>query len=153
MLSTEFNDIFQTFPNFRDYYVGNFSADNLPKKLKTFEFAIINTDISANKGLHWYAAFKSSKTLEVFDSLGIDESKKLFLRNNLRLPGIKEIIFNSTQFQKNDTNSCGKYVLYFLINRLHNIDHSFGEILEEIFVPDLDKNEKKVQDFYEDLLN
>lgn len=77
--------------------------------------------------------------------------KKSFLKNNLQIQGVKEIEFNITQFQKNDTNTCGKFALYFIINRLFNMDYCFSDFLEEIFEEDLNKNEEKVNEFYNEL--
>ena len=126
MLSSEFSKIFHLFPNIECEYLGHFSADTIPLKLKVNQFAIINTDTSFGKGKHWYCFLKySSSSLEVFDSLGVNKQKKEFLSQNLRLSGIKDLEINTTQFQRDDTDSCGKYVIYFLINRLYNLDHSY----------------------------
>jgi len=152
MLSTEFFKIFESFPNFKASFLGCFSADNLPKKIKTNCFCIINTDISTGAGIHWYVIFRYSyRTLELFDSLGVDESKKDFIKQNLKISGVKEVEYNSTQFQKNDTDTCGHFVIYFIVNRLYNLDHSFHDLLEEIFNKNLDINEEEVKNFYKDI--
>ena len=57
---------------------------------------------------------------------------------------MKELIYNESQFQNNDSNTCGLFVLYFAILRMHNLDLNFEEILEEIFDKDLLKNEVKI---------
>ena len=41
------------------------------------------------------------------------------------------------------------FVCFFIFERLHNLDFSFPELLNEIFVPDTEKNELTVSDFYE----
>lgn len=149
MLSNEFEEIFRHYPNINAVYIGTFSADRLPRRLKNCQFAIINTDLSTNEGIHWYVALRyNSKLLEVFDSLSIDNEKKVFLKNNLKLPGVQEIEFNTTQFQKNDSVSCGKHCIYFIINRLYNMDHSFKRLLSEIYSDDLSENERRVEEFY-----
>lgn len=154
MLSSEFYDVFKKFHCTESNFKGCFSADTIPKKFKLNEFAVINTDIQSGQGKHWYCIFKANRfSLEVFDSLGIDSFKKSFLEKHLKLPALKEIEFNSIPFQKSDTNSCGKYVCYFVINRLHNLDHSLNEILLELFCfSDLDKNEKIVENFFENTI-
>lgn len=83
----------------------------------------------------------------------VSTNRTKIFSTNLGLPGIKEIEINTTQFQREDTDSCGKYVLYFLINRLYNLDHEYKDFLELIFCQSLDENEKKVDKFYQDILN
>jgi len=154
MLSSDFAVAFSNLPNIESVFRGVFSADKLPRNLKKCNFAIINTDVSSGPGLHWYAIIRySSSILEVFDSLGIDTSKRAFLNDNINFRGIKEIKFNTTQFQKNDTDSCGKFAIYFIVNRLYNLDHSFKEVLSELFIADLETNEQRVESFYQDILN
>jgi len=152
MFSTEFGSTFESFPSIKTVFIGCFSADKIPKKIKPNTFVVLNTDISTGGGIHWYVVYRySTAILEVFDSLGIDEKKKDFLEQHLKIRGVKEIEFNTTVFQKNDTDSCGKFVVYFIINRLFNLDHSFRNILEELFVENLDTNEKLVESFYEEI--
>jgi len=152
MMSTEFSQIFESFPSIGKIYIGTFPRDKLPKQIKTNHFAIVNTDVSSGNGVHWFCIFRySTSTLEVFDSLGIDNEKKGLL-HSFNYGNLREVEFNATQFQSNDSDSCGKFVLYFLINRLHNLDHSFKDLLNEIFEPNLEENEKKVEKFYRNVL-
>lgn len=85
--------------------------------------------------------------IECFDSLGISESKKEFLKNH-RFGGVKTILFNTTSFQKDTSDSCGKFVLYFLFERFYNLDIEFKDLLEEIFEKDQNKNELRVEQFF-----
>jgi len=154
MFSSDFSEILDSFPNVKERFKGTYASDTFPKHFKTNQFAIINTDKSTEVGVHWYCAFKSSKVkLEIFDSLGVDSSKKSFLLNSVKVQGIKLLEFNSTKFQSDDSNSCGKFVLYFIVNRLYNLDHSFKDILNEIFVPKQEENEEKVQKYYQEILS
>jgi len=154
MISTEFAEIFELFPNIKQLYLGAYSADTLPSQIKTSHFIVANTDLSSNVGKHWYIIYRySSSILEVFDSLGIDSDKKNFLESNLKLSGVKKVIYNTTQFQTNQSDTCGKFVIYFIINRLFNLDHSFKNLLEEIFSPNQDQNEFNVRTFYNEILN
>ena len=66
--------------------------------------------------------------------------------------GIKTIEYNESAFQKETTESCGLFVLYFLFERLFNLDLTFDKLLEDIFEKNLDKNEKKVIEFCENIL-
>ena len=73
-------------------------------------------------------------------------------KNNLQLyckfRGIKEIEFNETQFQSDFSDTCGLFTIYFIIERMFNLDLSFEELLFEIFdTENLDENEMKVKEF------
>jgi len=154
MLSTEFSEVFSKFPNVHKVFKGTYCADKLPKSLSPCEFAIVNTDLSNNPGIHWYVVFCYDKnSLEIFDSLSIDDSKKTFIKNNFRLKRIRDIEFNTTIFQRDDSDSCGKHCIYFIINRLYNLDHSFKRLLSIIYCNNKDENEKRVDDFYNNCIN
>ena len=151
MNSFEFSDKLSHFPEIKKHFEGIFSADNLPKKIKKNSFIVCNTDVSAGPGKHWYCIVKLNTTvLECFDSLGIDNVKKSFITSNLRQKGISKIQFNVTQVQSSDSDTCGFFVLYFLIHRYHNKDLSFNELMNEIFVLSQTENEKLVHSFAAD---
>ena len=148
MESPEFSEKLSNFPEIKKYFEGIFSADNLPKKIKKNCFIICNTDVSTGPGKHWYCIVKLSSTiLQCFDSLGIDNTKKNFIVSNLRQKGIQQIKFNVTQVQSSESDTCGLFVLYFLIQRYHNKDLSFNELMNEIFVFSQTENEKLVNSF------
>ena len=151
MNSFEFSDKLSSFPEIKKHFEGVFSADNLPQKIKKNSFIICNTDLSTGPGKHWYCIVKLSTTvLECFDSLGIDTTKKFFITSHFRQKGISQIKFNVTQVQSSDSDTCGLFVLYFLINRYHNKDLSFNELMNEIFVFSQSENEKLVNTFATD---
>lgn len=148
MESPEFSEKLSNFPEIKKYFEGIFSADNLPKKIKKNCFIICNTDVSTGPGKHWYCIVKLSSTiLQCFDSLGIDNTKKNFIVSNLKQKGIEQIKFNVTQVQSSESDTCGLFVLYFLIQRYHNKDLSFNELMNEIFVFSQTENEKLVNSF------
>ena len=148
MESPEFSEKLSNFPEIKKYFEGIFSADNLPKKIKKNCFIICNTDVSTGPGKHWYCIVKLSSTiLQCFDSLGIDNTKKNFIVSNLKQKGIEQIKFNVTQVQSSESDTCGLFVLYFLIQRYHNKDLSFNELMNEIFVLSQTENEKLVNSF------
>ena len=148
MESPEFSEKLSNFPEIKKYFEGIFSADNLPKKIKKNCFIICNTDVSTGPGKHGYCIVKLSSTiLQCFDSLGIDNTKKNFIVSNLRQKGIQQIKFNVTQVQSSESDTCGLFVLYFLIQRYHNKDLSFNELMNEIFVFSQTENEKLVNSF------
>lgn len=151
MLSTEFSENLEKFPNLKKYCDGIFASDTLPKSLKKDHFVICNTDLSTGPGEHWYCVLKSEKNvLECFDSLGINEVKKEFLKEKFKLKGIEEIEFNVTPLQPDDSISCGHFVLFFLIQRSHNKDLSFTDFLNDTFTTSKISNENLVKKFFKD---
>ena len=151
MISPDFANKLSQFPHVKKQFQGIFSADQLPKQIKKNHFIICNTDVRTGAGKHWYTVVKLEKdTLELFDSLGIDEQKKAFIESHFRLKGISKVKFNVTQVQASDTSTCGQFVLYFVINRLHNQDLNFTDLLNEIFEKSELRNEEAVTKFFED---
>ena len=148
MNSNDFSEKLSLFPEVKKHFEGIFCADNLPKKIKKNCFIICNTDNRSGAGKHWYCVIKfDNNVLECFDSLGINSEKKLFLASHLNQRAITKIKFNVTQVQSSISDTCGLFVLYFLIQRYHNKDISFHELMNEIFVVDTNENEKLVNSF------
>ncbi len=94
--------------------------------------AVINTDYSSGKGIHWFAIFgdflddNKCFTIEYFNSSGelplpeITEWMKK-LKHALRLDKpIKDIIATRIENQA-DSFSCGPYSLYYIISRLDGV--------------------------------
>ena len=148
MLSNEFYDKLKSFPYLRPKLAGIFSSDTIPKRLKKDHFAICNTDVSTGLGQHWYCFVKVERNkLECFDSLGINEDKKTYLQSNLKIHGISKIDFNVTPVQSPSSDSCGLFVLYYLIQRFYNKDIDFDDLLNHIFEESTTENEKLVEEF------
>ena len=138
----------QHFPNLVPLLQGIYAADNIPQTIKKNHFIICNTDISSGAGKHWYCIVKvESNVLECFDSLGVDGQKKLFLTTHFNQRFISKVKFNVTQVQSSMSSTCGLFVLYFIVNRFHNQDLSFADLLNDIFVASLKENEKRVEIF------
>ena len=98
--------------------------------------------------------FKNSEnSIGVFDSLGIDSQKEKIIETYFKFRGIKSIQFNESAFQNLQSNTCGLFVIYFIWQRMFNLDLSFDDILEDIFDPQTDFNELKVKQFCEKLKN
>ena len=145
MFSNEFEKKLSHFPNLNKHFGGVYSSDTIPLRIRQKSFIICNTDVQKGSGKHWYCILKSeANTLECFDSLGIDQAKKQFLKHSCHFPSIKKIRFNLTAVQSSDSSSCGLFVLYFLIHRFHNKDMSYDDLLNEIFVESKSTNEEKV---------
>ena len=137
MISSEFASHFDHFPHAKKFLKGVYASDNLPSSLKVNHFIICNTDVLSGEGIHWYCIFRTKQSeLECFDSLGINEQKKNFLEKNFNFKGVQKLKFVCTPVQSTFSNTCGHFVLYFLINRLYNKDKGFNELLNEIFCGD-----------------
>ena len=93
------------------------------------------------------------KKIFCFDSIGIDDNKKDLLEKYCKIKGIDEIHFNETQFQLLTTDTCGKFVIYFLIQKAYNNDLTYNELLEEIFKVNQLENEILVQRFFDKVFN
>ena len=99
----------QNVPNFR----GVFMIDNLPKKPKFYENAIVNLQKLSQQGSHWVAYRKVGKVVEYFDSFG-----------NLRPPRELEkyfqycqVYYNRDRYQNLDQSNCGQNCIKFLKNQ------------------------------------
>lgn len=149
MISSDFESFFNHFPNINKNFVGVYSADKMPKSLKINHFFILNTDISSNPGKHWLSVIRTEKKLvEIFDSLG---TKIDFINNFFHFRSATKIIYNESIFQESDSSTCGLFCVYFIINRLYNLDLHFDELLSEIFdVVNKSTNEMKVVEFCQD---
>ena len=155
MESSEFRSYFLHFPAIFKLFDGVFSFDKIPKKLKLHHFVICNTDVSSGEGKHWFCLYKSKKnTIECFDSLGVEsETKKNNLLNICQFYSANELKINSTQVQASTSTTCGKFCLMFIIERLHNPDLTFDELLDFIFTDDCNENEKTVANFFDEIVD
>ena len=149
MEGTEFQKYFDHFLYLKKFFVGTFAIDTLPKTLKNDHFLVFNSDTSDKQGQHWLCCFKEKKTLLCFDSIGIDNNKKVLLEKYCVISGVNQIHFNETQFQLLTTDTCGKFAIYFLIQKSYNKDLTFGELLEDIFSDEPLKNESIVKNFFD----
>jgi hypothetical protein len=117
--------------------------------LKNNHFLVFNSDKSNEQGEHWLCFYKEKKKLLCFDSLGIDHKKSVLLKEFCKFKGITEIYINETQFQLSTSETCGQFVIYFLIQKSYNKDLDFLDLLEDIFEKNLYENETKVKHFFE----
>lgn len=153
MLSPEIVEFFKSFPELNRFFLGVFSIDTLPRKIALNHFLICNTDTSNGSGIHWFALFRSTKrNLECFDSLGVTNEKQEILRG-INFVGVKKLKFNESQIQPDDSILCGQYSIYFLFERLHNLDYKFHDLVNELFSNNLETNQKTIECFFEDFYN
>lgn len=144
MQSSEFLSIIDKFPSIKAYFLGVFSFNKIPKQIKNKHFLVANTQDDSMPGQHWFCIIKKShKNYEYFDSLGVNDEKIEKLMISHVFP-IKSVVkSNNTPVQLKTSTSCGLFVLYFLIERMHNLDLSFDYLLNEIFDIDCEENEEK----------
>ena len=153
MITRDFYQIILEHPNLNKFFDGVFPSDKIPKRLKISHFIIINTEPSKSIGQHWYGVYRHDKDIiECFDSLGIDHSKKTFLRETFGSHRVKELSFNTSRVQDLSTATCGEFVLYFLFQRMFNQDLDFETLLNEIFCSDPVSNEHKVNTFFNNII-
>jgi hypothetical protein len=117
MQGVEFQNYFEKFPELKKHFIGVFSIDTLPKRLKYRTFCISNTDKHTGLGKHWICFVQvDNSTIECFDSLGVTREKKILLEQFCHFK-TKSMNFNITQFQKSDSSTCGLFCIYFLLER------------------------------------
>lgn len=151
MLNSDIELYFQNMPCLEKHFMGVFSIDNIPKKIKLRSFFVTNLSKSSEPGSHWISFIKSEpKTIEIFDSLGtkIDD-----LRPYLKFSSNPNLIYNAAAFQTATSSTCGLFAIMFLIERSFNFDLKFNELLAEIFDENPEINETIVVNFFETHFN
>ena len=148
MESSEFAFYFSNFPTLLKLFDGVYSFDKIPTQIKLHHFIICNTDISSGSGKHWFCVFRSNKKfLECFDSLGVGPEKQIFLKS-VQFRGIRELNYNESPVQSVTSSACGEFCLFFLFERLHNLNFEFSDLINEIFSQNFERNEHRVREFY-----
>lgn len=144
MIGYQFKPIFELLCPKNFSFLGVYSSDEIPKRIKVQTFFIFNTAKSSESGLHWIAIYKSNlHTIEVFDPLGTSD---IYIKSILGHLG-RKFLFLSYPTQPSTSKLCGEYCIYFIVNRLFNTDQSFQETIDEIFSKNTHKNEKKIIKF------
>ena len=124
-------------------------ADELPLHVgvKPHTF-IVNTDTSDRGGSHWVAFhFPLVGPAEFFDSLGsAPEAYHLCFANFLIVNYGPQYYYCSFQIQPDDTDTCGRYCLYYF-NWRHR-GRELPDIVKDFSPVDLNGNEDKILRFY-----
>lgn len=149
MLASQILHALQNCP-FKKFFRGIFASDTVPSNLKDGYFIIVNTDKSSGGGKHWFTIVRRQNVIECFDSLGVNDAKKSYLLTNLKFKNVQYLKFNSTPIQPLMSVLCGQYVLYFLYERYVNFDIDFDALINEVFFYDVNKNDRKVIEFFEE---
>lgn len=123
----DISNMLRKIPHFR----GIFTRDILPKRMLKIECGIINSDTVSGIGKHWLAYFNDpkGKYVEFFNSFGLPPGKEIL--SYLESSG-KDIIYNSSQIQSNDSVLCGYYSVYYIKERskgrnMYDILYSFSQ--------------------------
>ena len=91
-------------------FIGVYSRDNLPNKVKAGCCNIINLDEYSDIRSHWVALYVNNKTATYFDSFGVEhipKEIKKFINN-------KNIIANIFRIQAYDSVMCGYFPIGFI---------------------------------------
>ena len=94
---------------------GVFSRDNLPKRIRKEECAIINLDDVSGPGTHWVCWRNMDEDVcEYFDSFGLSipfEVEKYLIKSG------KNLFHSPNEIQERLSVLCGHWCLYYLIER------------------------------------
>ena len=99
----------QTYYQNEPRFIGVYSRDNLPNKIKDGGY-VINLDEYSDIGTHWIALYVNNKTVTYFDSFGIEhipKEVKKFISN-------RNIISNIYKTQNYDSFMCGYFCIGFI---------------------------------------
>ena len=98
----------EQFPEVHKSLRGIISIDKVPKKLKKTEFVIINQSLLGESGTHWCILTRDiSGAYEIFDSLGINDSKEKLIKRYV--PEKLCVSYNVNQFQERSSSTCGLF--------------------------------------------
>lgn len=116
MNSKQIHDILSRYNITKNFFLGVYPSDMLPRKIKHYPACFVcNVDASNQSGSHWLAFFISSKDrVEFFDSYGNDPDfyQGPILDFTLQY---SQVIYNPLTLQSNTTAVCGQYTIFFLI--------------------------------------
>lgn len=149
MNGSDLEEIIKKIDSIKAFFLGVFSINNLPTIIPLKHFLICNFDFDYEPGSHWFCLIRRSKLkIECFDSLGLTNEKIALLKKYCNVELVKYINFNKSSVQHYDTNSCGKFVIFFLVNRLLNYDLSFHAFLNAKFSSHTIINERRIKKFF-----
>ena len=130
--NVDISNMLQGIPHFRDV----FTRDIHPKRMFKNECGIINSDTISGEGKHWICYFNDpkSKYVEFFNSFGLPPGIEIL--NYLETSG-KDILYNSSQIQSNNSVLCGYYCVHYIKERIkgrsmYDILYSFKQKPSEV---------------------
>jgi hypothetical protein len=109
LTNIDISQMLKYIPHFRGVY----TRDILPKRILKKECGVINTDTINGNGKHWICYYNDPKSeyIEFFDSFGLTPAQEIL--TYLETSG-KDILYNSSQLQTNDSIKCGYYCVYYI---------------------------------------
>ena len=90
-------------------FIGVYTRDNLPDKIKDGGYAI-SLDEYSDIGTHWIVLYVDNKTATYFDSFGIESIPK----EVKKIIGNSNIITNIYRIQNYDSIMCGYFYIGFI---------------------------------------
>ena len=99
----------QTYYQNEPKFIGVYSRDNLPYKIKDGAY-VINLDEYSDIGTHWIALYLNNKTVTYFDSFGIEHIPK----EVKKCIGNRNIISNIYRIQNYDSIMYGYFCIGFI---------------------------------------
>ena len=99
----------QTYYQNEPKFIGVYSRDNLPDKIKDRAY-VINLDEYYDIETHWIALYVNNKTVTYFDSFGIEHIPK----EVKKFIGNRNIISNIYRIQNYDSIMCGYFCIGFI---------------------------------------
>ena len=90
-------------------FIGVYSRDNLPNKIKDGAY-VINLDEYSDIGTQWIALYVNNKTATYFDSFGIGHIPK----EVKKFIGNRNVISNIYRIQNYDSIMCGYFCIGFI---------------------------------------
>lgn len=97
---------------------GVYPSDKLPLNLSDGNhFFVVNLDNSTSSGSHWVGLFIYGTIAEYFDPLALNFTNKniiFFLKHQ----NIKYCDFNTKRIQSYSSNSCGRFVILYLLCKI-----------------------------------
>ena len=111
-------------------------------KLKGKEgFFVVNLHSSQKSGSHWVTFKVGRKESEYFDSYGLQPTQEF-----ISLVG-KNYIFSHSQYQTNESVTCGLFVTYWIYRRLKGV--SYYNALSDLSIRNPYKNEAFISNWFE----
>ena len=99
----------QTYYQNEPRFIGVYSRDNLPYKIKNGAY-VINLDEYYDIGTHWIALYVNNKTVTYFDSFGIED----ICKEVKKFIGNRNIISNIYRIQYYDSSMYGYFCIGFI---------------------------------------
>lgn len=145
MNSVQIEKILNEEPVTRNYFLGVFPSDQLPRRIHRYPACFIcNVDKSTEPGSHWVAFYLTlPEEVEFFDSYG---NKPTFFEGTLSnyASHFSRVLFNPLVLQTNVTAVCGQYCVFYIYCRCR------GKTLKQFlshFVTENLSNDRRVYNF------